>query len=144
MARNAKKDLWDASTHSFLMAVRPRQRTEVQIPETAQPRQGVGSPSCVLFMLIRSRHAGRAAPLLRREHKCLSLGLGAWCSTQITHSLLFLSPFTGCLRPETHEPIMHPNPASPPTSPAMGSKFHYISQEGFSFFLREHLASETS
>lgn len=61
MARNAKEDLWDASTHSFLMTVRPRQRTEVQIPETAQPRQGVRSPSCVLFMLIRSRHAGWAA-----------------------------------------------------------------------------------
>lgn len=42
------------------------------------------------------------------------------------------------------EPLMLRNPEPPPTSPAMGSKFHYISQEGSSFFLSEHLASETS
>lgn len=53
MARNAREDSWDASTDSVLMAMRPRQCTEVQIPETAQPRQGVRSPGCPP-MLIRS------------------------------------------------------------------------------------------
>ena len=111
-----------------------------------QPSPGRASGRRAVSYLCSSE-AGTLAGLrrlLRREYECLSLGLGAWCSTQSTHALLFLSPITGCFRPKTCEPTMHPNPASAPTSPATGSEFHYISQEGFSFFLSEHLASETS
>ena len=77
MARNAKEDLWHASTHSFLMTVRPRQRTEVQIPETAQPRPGVRPPSCVLFMFIRSGHAGRAAQAAQERIRMPEPGAGS-------------------------------------------------------------------
>ena len=119
-----KEDLCDASTHCFLMTVRPRQHTEVQIPDTDSPGRESGLRA-LLLMLIRSRRAQTAQERIQMPEPPSPHSQDA--SGQ---------------RPM--EPLMLPNPAPPPTSPAMGSKFHYISQEGSSFFLSEHLASETS
>lgn len=93
--------------------MRPRQHTEAQIPETAQPGRESGGLA-VPLMLIRSRHA-LLNRLLGREDRCLGLWVRRWRST-ITHPLPFLSPITGSLRLKAWKPVMHPNPASHPFS----------------------------
>lgn len=101
---------WVASTHSFLVRMRPRQHTEAQIPQTAQPSQGSGRPAILLTLM-------RNWPLCwtsqGRNTNTWAWGLQS-VLRQIYASPPHPAPITGSLRLQAHKSMMHPNPASHP------------------------------